>query len=91
MHRQWFSSSGKLRALWLSVGACVCSGVVGDEANAEESAALDDRLGMGGYGQGRIKVQGWSRGIVVRTRTIPGMNIEGRSMAKQGDLSFSQN
>ena len=28
------------------------SGVVGDEANAEESAALDDRLGMAGFRAG---------------------------------------
>jgi len=47
MHRKWFSSSGKLTALWLLVRAFLCSDMVGNEAHVEESAALDDRLGMG--------------------------------------------
>ena len=48
MHRSRFSSSsGDLRGFGSSVGARVCSDVVGDEAQAEGSAASDDRLGMG--------------------------------------------
>ena len=35
------------RGLGLSVGARLCSDVVGSEAHAEESVASDDRLGLG--------------------------------------------
>jgi len=47
VHRPWFSSSsGELKGLRSSVGARLCSDVVGYEAHAEWSVASDDRLGM---------------------------------------------
>ena len=48
MHMPGFSlSSGQLRGLGPSVGARLCSDVVGGEAHAEESVASDGRLGTG--------------------------------------------
>jgi len=72
------------------VGARLCSDVVGDEAHAKESVALDDSWAQG-YGWSRIEVRSRSRNLVNEAASPPGLNIEGRDMGKQHDLPICQN
>jgi len=91
MHMPWFSLSfGQLRGLGPSVGARLCSDMVGDGAHTEESVASDDRQGTGHTDGGASK---FGAGVVILStkQHHPGLNIEGRDMGKQRDRPFSQN